>query len=79
MTTESFKFNEEEDFDTNLEAFLSQLADEDPEMTEILMKHVSVLRSGTNESQRRTTITSFNESVKADLDAHGEKEEEAKK
>ena len=69
-----FEFDEKEDFSSNLDSFLKNMADEDQEMTEIFRKHMHLLEGVNNESERRSAITKFNENVMSDLEALRERD-----
>lgn len=63
----SLRFDEKEDFKTNLERFLTYMESEDPEMGAILRANVSLLQNVTDDATRRTARTLFNLNVTSQL------------
>ena len=63
-----FNFDQSKDFDNNLEEFLNHMEVIDPEMTEILRRHIIKLKGASDEAKRRAARFAFNQAVKSDLD-----------
>ena len=63
-----FHFNPSCSFETNLNAFLQYMKQEDAELGALLADGISQLKGAVNDAQRKTARTSFNTSVKAALD-----------
>jgi|GEM_PF-5120403 len=64
----TFKFDETEDFDANVQALLDYLAGEDPEMKAILSAHITKLKGATDDTRRGEARSAFNDAVISDLD-----------
>ena len=63
------RFEEKDDFKTNVEQFLAHMENEDPEMGAILRANMGSLQSATDEASRKTARVSLNLSVMAELDS----------
>lgn len=64
-----FQFDESASFEVNLEAFIDAMADDDSEMAEVFRSHATKLIGASDDNQRRAARTSFNQAIKASLDA----------
>jgi hypothetical protein len=64
----TLRFEEGDDFKTNLDRFLTHMESEDPEMGAILRAHTASLLKAHDDASRRDARARFNLSVTSDLD-----------
>ena len=64
----TLRFEEGDDFKTNLERFLTYMEGEDPQMGAILRTRAASLLKAQDDATRRAARAQFNLNVKSDLD-----------
>jgi len=64
----TLRFEEVDEFKTNLERFLAHMESEDSEMGAILRAHSASLLSAQDDASRKAARDAFNRSVTSDLD-----------